>query len=249
MRRSAEDEGLPIGELAVRAGLTVRTLHHYDRIGLLPPAGRTAAGHRRYADGDVRRLFTIVALRRLGLPLADIAHALDRGGFSLRDAVAQQIEAIDGELDEARRLRRRLGRILDELDRSGEPSSLELIDAMEAMTMYERYYTEEQLERLERRAEELGPDAIEQGQQDWAELLDALRAERNAGTDPADPKVRALAKRSLELVEAFTGGDAGIRESLGRMYANEDPAVVSHGTMDRELMAYLSRAQAALGNA
>ena len=60
-----------IGELARATGLTVRTLHHYDEIGLLVPSERTQAGYRLYGEQDVRRLYEIRALRDLGIPLGD----------------------------------------------------------------------------------------------------------------------------------------------------------------------------------
>jgi DNA-binding transcriptional MerR regulator len=62
-----------IGELARRTGLTVRTLHHYDEIGLLSPAERSDGGHRVYDEADVQRLYRIVSLRSLGFPLDAIA--------------------------------------------------------------------------------------------------------------------------------------------------------------------------------
>ncbi|AFU00501.1 MerR family transcriptional regulator [Nocardia brasiliensis] len=65
-----------VGELATETGLTVRTLHHYDRIGLVRPAERTDAGHRRYTESDVQRLYQVLALRRLGLGLDQIADVL-----------------------------------------------------------------------------------------------------------------------------------------------------------------------------
>ena len=73
-----------IGELAKRTGLTVRTLHHYDEIGLLSPAERSDGGHRVYDEAAVQRLYRIVSLRSLGFPLDAIADALD--GERLRSA-------------------------------------------------------------------------------------------------------------------------------------------------------------------
>ena len=70
-----------IGELARRTGLTVRTLHHYDEIGLLSPAERSDGGHRVYDEADVQRLYRIVSLRSLGFPLDAIAQALDSQAF------------------------------------------------------------------------------------------------------------------------------------------------------------------------
>jgi DNA-binding transcriptional MerR regulator len=68
---------LKVGELARSSGLTVRTLHHYDEIGLLKPSVRKEAGYRLYSVDDVGRLHAIQALRHLGLPLADIGALLD----------------------------------------------------------------------------------------------------------------------------------------------------------------------------
>jgi DNA-binding transcriptional MerR regulator len=69
--------GYSVGQVAERTGVTVRTLHHYDEIGLLSPSGRTAAGYRQYADADVERLAQIVRYRELSFGLDEIAKLLD----------------------------------------------------------------------------------------------------------------------------------------------------------------------------
>jgi MerR family transcriptional regulator, thiopeptide resistance regulator len=66
-----------VGEVAALAGVTVRTLHHYDRIGLLSPSGRTAAGYRQYAPADLDRLHQVLLYRELGFPLEEVATLLD----------------------------------------------------------------------------------------------------------------------------------------------------------------------------
>src|SRR5215212_8737876 len=66
-----------IGEVAALAGVTVRTLHHYDRLGLLSPSGRTAAGYRQYAPADLDRLHQVLLYRELGFPLEEVATLLD----------------------------------------------------------------------------------------------------------------------------------------------------------------------------
>jgi len=71
---------LTVGELARRCGLTVRTLHHYDAIGLLKPSLRSDAGYRLYDRDSVERLHRIQAPRQLGLPLADIGTVLSGPG-------------------------------------------------------------------------------------------------------------------------------------------------------------------------
>lgn len=67
---------LSVGELAALAGVSVRTLHHYDELGLLRPTGRTRSGHRRYAPADVERLHRVLVYRKLGFELSQIAELL-----------------------------------------------------------------------------------------------------------------------------------------------------------------------------
>jgi DNA-binding transcriptional MerR regulator len=85
------DRGLTIGQLADASGVTVRTLHHYDRIGLLTPSERTRGGHRRYDAADVRSLYRIVALRQLGLSLTHIAGVL-ADTQSIPDLLQRQLD-------------------------------------------------------------------------------------------------------------------------------------------------------------
>jgi DNA-binding transcriptional MerR regulator len=231
-----------IGEVARATGLTVRTLHHYDELGLLRPAERTGAGHRIYTDADVRRLYRIVALRGVGLPLDEVAAALDRDGDDPRPAIRAQLDRLDRELSLAAQLRRRLVRILDALEAGNRPSITDLITAIEETTMLDQHYTPEQLAQLEERRRALGPEGMERVQHEWAELIEAMRAEQRAGTDPGDPGVRPLAVRWAGLIEQFTGGDAGIRASLQRMYETEGPEQASRGAVDAELMAYAMEA-------
>ncbi|SOE00142.1 MerR family transcriptional regulator [Blastococcus haudaquaticus] len=66
-----------VGQVAALAGVTVRTLHHYDRIGLLSPSGRTATGYRQYSPSDLDRLHQVLLYRELGFPLEEVATLLD----------------------------------------------------------------------------------------------------------------------------------------------------------------------------
>src|SRR4051812_44231857 len=237
---------MQIGELARATGLTVRTLRHYDEIGLLRPSERTEAGYRLYSAGDVQRLFRIRALRRLGLPLDEVGAAVDGGRADLRDVVERQLERVRRDLELGRRLENRLAEVLRSVDGGAEPSSEQLLEAIEVMTMTDSYYTDEQQEALAQRRAELGPDGMERAQRDWGELIEAAGAERAAGTDPLDPRVLDLARRWRALVEQFTGGDAGTRASLDRMYREQGPQRASRGMVDPELMEYMRPALAAL---
>lgn len=112
-------EGLRIGELAESTGLTVRTLHHYEAVGLLAPAGRTAAGHRVYGPEQVQQLYRIVVLRSLGLPLPAIRDTTDGNGAGLRDVLAEHLAQVERRLGAERRLRARLAAVVDRLADAG----------------------------------------------------------------------------------------------------------------------------------
>lgn len=97
-----------VGELARIAGISVRTLHHYDEIGLLSPAGRTAAGYRQYDASDVERLQQILTYRALGFDLAAIAELLSDPGLDPLDHLRRQHARIQDEVDRLGRLARRI---------------------------------------------------------------------------------------------------------------------------------------------
>ena len=149
-----------IGEVAAATGLTVRTLHHYDEIGLLAPSGRSDAGYRLYADDDVRRLYRIVAFRRLGFALGEIGALLDGEGADPRAVVRAQLERLDAEAATREALRGRLARLLDALDGANGAAADLFLEAIEGMTMSERYYTPEQLAQLEQRRNALGEEGM-----------------------------------------------------------------------------------------
>ena len=237
-----DDSSYTVGALASAAGLTVRTLHHWDAIGLLVPAERAGNGYRRYGREDVARLYRILALRRLGLSLDEIAAALEREGPALQDAVRAHLARVEEQLAAQSALRDRLVRILGALGDSAGPSAGQLIETIEVMTMHEQYYTPEQLEQLAARREALGEEGMRKAQDDWAELIAAVEAEREKGTDPADPRVQELAGRWQALIEQFTGGDPGIAASLKRMYESEGPEKASRGALSPDLMAYAGEA-------
>jgi DNA-binding transcriptional MerR regulator len=239
---------LKVGELARRTGLTVRTLHHYDEIGLLRPSLHTGSGHRLYTAGDVGRLQQVRALRQLGFSLEEVRDCLDRPGFSPLEVIRLHAARLREQIEMQRALVERLDALAARLSAAGEVPADEFLRTIEVMTMMENYYTPEQREFLKQRREALGEERVAQGPQDWAALIAEVRAEKEKGTDPADPKVQALAKRWMALVNEFTGGDPGIERSVGRVWKEQgDTIVATHGTQydPRDLFEYVGKAMAA----
>jgi DNA-binding transcriptional MerR regulator len=233
-----------VGELARETGLTVRTLHHYDEIGLLSPSARSEAGYRLYGQADIARLQQIRSLRMLGFALDEIRSLLDGGTLSPLRVVELHLKRVKEQITAQRALARRLETLASWLEADGEPQTDDVIEAIEVMTMTERvqtYYTPEQLQQLEQRRHAIGDERLQEVEQEWPRLIAEMQAEFEQGTDPASPRVQELAGRWKSLIEEFTGGDPGITASLQRMYEKE-PEVRERAGTDPELMAYVQQA-------
>lgn len=240
-----------VGELAERTGLTVRTLHHYDAIGLLRPSGRTGSahgsGHRLYTDADVARLQQILSLKQLGFELERIREYLARPDYDPRQVVRLHLARVRDQAAELKRLEARLAALADALDKAEVVSADEFLTTIEEMAMIEKYYTPEQLEQLKARAEAVGQERIEEVQRQWPVLIADVKAALESGLDPADPKAQDLARAWFGLVNEFTGGDPGITRSLKNMYENESQVRGTDVAPLRPLVEYINKAAAAAG--
>ena len=250
MRREAVEKTVwKVGDLAGRTGLSVRTLHHYDEIGLLSPSGRTVSGHRLYSAADILRLQRIRSLRALGFSLEEIQSCLEDPGFSARRVMELRVSGLKEEIRLRQELLRRLEAVAKRLRPEEKVPAEELVEtAMEVIEMsekIEKYYTTEQLGALEGRRQAVGQERIRAVEAEWADLMEQVRKEMEAGTDPADERVQRLAARWMGLVAEFTGGDPGIERSLGNVWRQEETIHGVDTAEMRGMMQYISRASAA----
>jgi DNA-binding transcriptional MerR regulator len=141
-----------IGDLARTTGLTVRTLHHYDQLGLLSPAARSDGGHRCYTDDDVKRLHRIVALRSLGISLEEIGLLLD-GRDDPLGLLRRQLDIVDERIRHAVGLRARLVSLLQGLNRRVEPSTEQLLALIEETVVMNEPLTPERIAELKHERE------------------------------------------------------------------------------------------------
>lgn len=227
---------LKVGELAKRYGLTVRTLHHYDAIGLLTPSARSDSGYRLYHRADVARLHQIQALRRFGLALADIGNILASPGPHLAPIVDRQIRLLDEQLAEGRRLRDRLSRLQGQLARGEEPELADWLTTLEMMTMYDKYFSAQELKRFPLLNGEEKTVAAE-----WAALVKSVRAAMDAGIPAASPDAQALAKRWMGMLVRDTGGDPRLLAKLNAMHFQE-PTIQEQTGVTPDVMAYIHQA-------
>jgi DNA-binding transcriptional MerR regulator len=214
-----------VGEIARRTAVTVRTLHHYEHIGLLVPSERTASGHRRYGARDVLRLRRIVTLTGLGVPLREIASLLDASPQSVLEALRAQRDELVERRD---RLEASIERI-DALERhasanGGALTRGELESLMETIAMENwahRYMTEVQgmtPAEAEEAIRNVSPEAAE-GTRKWAALIADVEAALAEDVAPSSERARALAERWRDLVQRFTGGDPQKHAEVKKFYA------------------------------
>jgi MerR family transcriptional regulator, thiopeptide resistance regulator len=174
---SRQDRTWRIGELARETGLTVRTLHHYDQLGLLSPLSRTEGGHRCYTSGDVRRLHRIVALRSLGISLEQIGTLLD-GDPDPAGLLRRQLNVVEDRIRNATSLRARLLDVLDTLSGDAEPSAAQLLQLIEETITMNEPLTPEQFaelnEKRERRLRELSDEDFATLRQKMEDAWNAL---------------------------------------------------------------------------
>ncbi|WP_020468482.1 MerR family transcriptional regulator [Zavarzinella formosa] len=197
-------EAVKVGELARRTGLTIRTLHHYDEIGLVTPSLHTESGHRLYASGEITRLQQVISLRQLGFSLDEIRKCLDGPGFSAIEVISLHMSRLREQMELQRRLCDRLEWLDSRLRAAGEVSADEFLKTIEVMTMIEKLYTPEQMKQFEVAGKQVGPEEIQAVQDGWAALLPEVRA--NLGLDPASPAARDLAQRWHDLTQQTMRG-------------------------------------------
>ncbi len=210
---------------AKRAGVTVRTLHHYDRLGLLRPSGRTLAGYRVYTDRDLARLEQIVALKFIGFSLKEIGSVLHRNGDLLtalrtqRQIMGEKRKQIDRAIEAIAYAEDAFGK--DEQNGFNALTKIiEVIEMQDNMQWTDKYYSAEAKAKLAaRRAAD--PGCAERGQERWAVLLADVDKAIAEKVDPASERAQELARRWSELIRDFTQGDPEIEKGLKVLYSDK----------------------------
>jgi MerR family transcriptional regulator, thiopeptide resistance regulator len=209
-------------EFAELAGVSVRTLHHYDRLGLLK-ARRNGSGYRLYHESDLERLEQIVALKFLGLPLKDIRELLDSAAPELPDALRMQRRA----LEEKRRLLDRAIAAIHEAEavvatgrQTGAAVLKKIIEVIEMQQKnnWTKYANEAAREKIATRQGDWSPELQERVSQQWIDLIAEVQAAMDSGEPPASPKARAFAARWKALVEEFTKRDPDVTQAVSNAW-------------------------------
>ena len=216
-----------VSEFAQKTGVTVRTLHHYDRLGLLRPSGRTQAGHRLYGDSDFARLQQIVTLKFIGLPLRQIKELLEGGELDLESTLRLQRRL----LQEKRRHVEAAIQAIEEAELSLQSGSapelaalkkiIEVMERQNSMEWTKKYYSEEAQAKIAERGREWTPEMQATVEQKWKALISDVETAIAAKLDPASAKAKELANRWQELIRGVTGGDPEVQQGLQKLYADQ----------------------------
>jgi len=230
-----------IQEFARLAGVTVRALHHYDRLKLLSPAYRSERGYRLYCHEDLGRLERILALRYLGLSLREIGAllnaAIDGGAEPLTVTLERQRTALGERRDGLDRVLRAIEhaqlRAQDLVKNNGaktdgaEPewllyqTILKEIEMQEATNWTEKYYSPKAAEALRERRAAMTPEQKADSGARWQALLSDVQSALDGGVSPDSAEGRALVARWIRLGDEFTLGNPEILRGYQRMYKDE----------------------------
>jgi methyltransferase (TIGR00027 family) len=224
---------LKIGELAKRAGLTVRTLHHYDHIGLLTPSARSDSGFRLYNQADVVRLHRILALKQFGCSLADIGAFLAEPGASVIEIITQQMSVLDGQVQRAQTLRDRLFRLSEQIAKGEDTGLTDWLTILELMTMYEKHLSKEELETLR------SNKAAGNLDDEWRQLVRLVQDAMDRGISPESEEAQGLAWRWIRLLRDTTGNDPGLAIKLHLIHRQEQKAQLIKG-ITPEMIEYIT---------
>jgi DNA-binding transcriptional MerR regulator len=245
-----------VKEFAEKAGVTVRTLHHYDRLGLLKPSGRSGAGYRLYADRDFVRLQQIVTLKFIGLPLKDIKALLDSSDLDLKATLhlqrrlltekRRQLETAIAAIAEAEAEAERAIASRRAPDLAALKKIIEVMERQNDMEWTKKHYSEEAQAKIAERAQTFTPEMQAKVTEDWNELIRDVESAISSHEDPAGAKARKLAERWVGLLSGFTGGNPEVQKGLNKLYADQGnwPQSFQKPFSD-EVWAYVKKAMAA----
>ena len=218
-----------VGQVADLAGVTVRTLHHYGRIGLLEPQERSAAGYRRYCDDDLQRLQHILFYRELGFSLDDIATILRDPGADMSAHLARQRKLLNQRIS-------RLQTMVAAVEKEMEALAMGIrLTPEEKFAIFGPGYSQDyEVEAQQRWGD---TDAWKQSQartaqfskQQWIEIKQAgddlnrrLGEAMSGGAAPDSEQAMALAEEHRRSIEMFYDCGYPMHRGLGDMYVQDE---------------------------
>jgi len=227
-------DGLTVGRAAALVGVSVKTLHHWDAIGLVRPSERTWAGYRVYSGDDVARIHRVLVYRELGFPLAEIGRILDDPRVDARDHLRRQRTLL---LERISRLRTMVGAVDRMLGASSTGMRLTPEEQVEIFgddwqpawvgEAEERWGDSAQWAQYVERAGEMTPEDWKRIAAETNALNADLAAAKRAGVTPGSADANALAERHRASLSRYFDCTHSMHACIGRMFA-ADPRFAAH---------------------
>jgi MerR family transcriptional regulator, thiopeptide resistance regulator len=219
-----------VGAVAALTGVSVRTLHHYDHIGLVVPSVRTPAGYRGYTDADIERLHLVLVYRSVGMPLEDIRALLDDPSADVLEHLRRQYELL---LEQADRLQHTIKAVEEMMNahRSGiQLTAEEQVEIFGTTAFSEEYATEAEERWGNTDAWKQSQQRVSQfSKQDWVDikadvdkLLADLAAAKRDGVEPGSAAANELAARHRGSIERYYDCDDEMHRCLVQMYLADE---------------------------
>lgn len=222
---------LKIGELANMTGVTVRTLHHYDAIGLLKPIKKTDAGHRLYDLQSVTELYRIIAMKNLGFSLEEMEDLIQGKRVDVSDLIEHQISALQEKLAQKQLL---LGKLLKLRENLNVDNVLEIIPFL--MFSADQHLTDKQRETLKRRLARL--ESKEGSDKAWVVFITKLRHCQENSLPGTHPMAKECAQYWQQLTSSLFKEDKQMQESVSQFHTEQRDVQLRYGLTD-ELYKYL----------
>ncbi|QFZ75036.1 MerR family transcriptional regulator [Streptomyces fagopyri] len=242
-----------VGQVAGFAGVTVRTLHHYDEIGLLVPSGRSHAGHRRYGDTDLDRLQQILFYRELGFPLDEVAALLDDPEADPRAHLRRQHDLLTARIEKLQRMAAAVEHAMEARTMGIDLTPEEKFEVFgdkdpeaHAEEAERRWGGTEAYAESQRRAARYTKDDWKRMQAEvasWGERYDALM---EAGEPATGERAMDMAEEHrLHITRWFYGCSYETHRGLGEMYVADERFKEFYDSMRPGLAEHLREAIAA----
>ena len=233
---------MKVREVAELVGISVRTLHHYDEIGLLHPSSKTEGGHRLYSEDDVMQLERILALKYMGFSLEKIKEILGSQALNWQESIQQQLEMVKREQERLKMLEQAL---------LGVSYSIEFEEEVNWSIIYRiiQFYHQDPEEVFQEYHHHLGMEEIqkladinarmtEEDVHEWMKAIHDIK--KHIHIDPSSKEALELAKRWLNRAEKMFEGDEEFMEGLWEPLQDLQEGIAFY-PMDKEVVGFLQR--------
>ena len=238
MTETTVHEDLTVGRVADLVGVSVRTLHHWDAIGLVRPSGRSWSGYRLYDAEDVARIHRVLVYRELGLALAQIGEILDDPSVDPREHLQRQRTLLEERIRRLERTARAVDEMIERTDMTHENGIR--LSAEEQARIFgadwdpahqdearERWGGTEAWKQSAARTREWGPEQWQQVKDELETVESALADALARGIAPGSEEANALAERHRATIARHYDCTRSMQVVLARMYT-EDPRFAAH---------------------